>query len=98
MNCFCINFFSELVLFINKANILGHVSAYGLYNKSEMLLSLITVRRSIRRVLLRDPGSQDLMAVAGNESGRGTLGGRLSSSEVLLLPCSWAASSSRQGW
>lgn len=67
MNCFCINFFSELVLFIIKANILGHVSAYGLYNKFEMLLSLITVRRSIRRVQLRDPESQDLMAVGGNK-------------------------------
>lgn len=69
MNCFCINFFSELVLFIIKANILGHVSAYGLYNKFEMLLSLITVRRSIRRVQLRDPGSQDLMAVANESAG-----------------------------
>lgn len=47
---------------------MGHVSAYDLYNKFELLLLLITVRRSIRRVQLRDPGSEDLMAVGGNKS------------------------------
>ena len=62
------------MLFIIKASILGHISAYGSYNKFEMLLLLITVRRSIRRVQLRDPESQDLMAVGGNKSQAGELG------------------------